>query len=739
MKRCRTTQERVGPLDAEESGIRKTTQREGWIFEPTVDHDEREDAQSQALKRLPIKRPMEVVAKSETPFDLVPRPNPGAPLDAHRKPLRLESDPPGLHDGFAVSVSEEILNDPRVLRDMEVVRKALEEVPDGRKKSEWVEMVAFEYGLTVSSVYRKIQKFNKEGLAGLSRSRRSKGAARAWDEEALEYWKGLVLKRENRKFTLTRRYQCLKEEASRRGWKIGDIRSAQVWAGKICPQLIAYRDGGRRALDNALPPIRRDYSDLAPFEILVGDQHRFDFWVTHDETGELFRPEGYFWQDLRTRVLYGGAVDRRYDGQLMGLALRMGLRVFGAFKTIYTDHGKPEESNYIAGVLEQMKALGLGVEQTVDLETNGQTAGSEATICLADVPGPHRKAIVRNAKAKMIEGTFRYLEQIMRDRLGVPGYVKRLSDPQEHQEVDQKELQTLLKSGKLLCFSEFALRLIQAMNFYNRERPHSGVLREWAWRPKPKIATPWDCLRQCHAAGWNPQSVPPEAVELLFLARDPRGRVVDRGRVRFRRRLYEHRRLIELSGKRVDIRYDPMDLEKLLVYHRGDFVCEAAPLQYSSMKDQDVIRTKITEKARLREDYALQYRTLTTSVPDIRMFSQVPKAEKEAKKIAYIRETEARETENLYREPTLQEVEAHKQRQREFEANPFRPAPRDEVVKRPAAFLSELERVEWIIRAEAEGIGVLEEDRMFKEKYLASQDEDTRNYWETRQKKRIEE
>ena len=73
------------------------------------------------------------------------------------------------------------------------------------------------------------------------------------------------------------------------------------------------------------------------------------------------------------------------------------------------------------------------------------------------VPGTHKKAIVKNAKAKMIEGTFNIVEGILRSHFRLPGNVKCLADGIHDQDVDQDEAKCLAESGKLLLASEFYL------------------------------------------------------------------------------------------------------------------------------------------------------------------------------------------------------------------------------------------------------------------------------------------
>ena len=507
-----------------------------------------------------------VVAKQGAPAAMLPALAPEAALEAVGQRMPVASFTDSLSSGGGLSgwtpetaISEQDLQDPRVRRILAILRD-VEAMPrswtKGRRR--WIENVAARNDCSFQAVYRWLKKYEKRGIAGIFHRKSTREKPRAWTPEAVDFWIGLVLKREHRKVDLRALYEdALAIEAQRRGWRIGTYESARWWYDKrVSPQLLAIQKGGLRALDNVLPPILRDYSDLQPFEMLVGDQHRFDFWVVDDETGEVFRPEGYFWQDLRTRIIYGAAVDKRYDAWLIGLALRVGITIFGAFGSIYTDNGRPELSRYLAGILTDMRALGLEWERTLDVPVDVLDVEAEDVHPAVIVPGTHRKAIVKNAKAKMIEGTFDRIEQILRSRFRLAGSTKRLTDDIHHQDVDHAEAQALAKSGKLPLFSEFALAMYRACDFYNRQKPHRGVLSEWAWTPKPKEVTPFDCLRACYENGWRPRDVSNRAADLIFLEKDRR--IVNLGRIQYKGDAYEHEALLTLHGQKVDIRVNPL-------------------------------------------------------------------------------------------------------------------------------------------------------------------------------------
>lgn len=615
-----------------------------------------------------------------------------------------------------------------------IVQEALD-VPPGRKKSEWIQDVVTKWGVSRPTVYRYLAKHREGKIQALKHRKRNKGKPNAWSPEALKHWLGLVLKREHRKISKKALYKILLSEAGERGWRVGSYQNAcKQIADHITPQLWALQKGGRLALDNSLPPILRDYSDLEPFEILVGDQHRFDFWCQDSTTGEVFRPEAYLWQDLRTRLIFGGAVDKKYNSHLMALALRIGVYYFGLFRNIYTDNGKPELSKYIGSILEDVKAYHLSVHETVDFSTNLDDLDPE--LIRPDIQvGEHRKAIVRNGKGKMIERSNLALEDLCRDYLRLPGYAKRLTDGEEEQRVDQKELKRLADSGKLPTFEEFMAAFYKALTFYNTEKPHRGVLHEWQWQPKPKSATPEDCRQMCMRDGWRPTKITRDAIDLLFLPKETSPRTIDRGGVRFRNSRYVHKALNPLHGNKVYLRFNPLDLKFILVFQNGKFLCRAEAVEYSSMRDRELASRKIQEKAELRKEALQQFASFTDGIADIRQFSTVPGYEKTAAVVGNDKRKKATENKDLYDERTPEqlalEVKQLETVQEEDKGSEI-PIPED-APKRPF-FFSEQERYDWILGCQVKGFFVCREDREWQARFESQMDPETLEYWEERKR-----
>jgi len=620
-----------------------------------------------------------------------------------------------------------------VAEKIRAVQEALSCPPDWKKRA-WIEAVAMKHGVSYQTLYKWIKKFQAQGPEAFANRKRRNPSA--WDTEALSYWIGLCLKRAHRRISLKALYEAMCAEAARRGWRIGSYHSARWHLEREIAKygkeaLLAFRDGGLRALDYVLTPILRSYADLEPFEILVGDQHRFDFWVVDDETGRIFRPEGYLWQDLRTRIIFGGALSgEHYDTQTMLLALGIGCRVFGLPKAVYTDHGKPEESRTMSQVIRELSALAISIETTTDLPSADEEA------LLATDPRTHRKAIVRNAKAKMIERTFQELERIMVDVLRLPGYVKRLRASAESQEIDQKELEKLAHEGKLPTYFEFCAAFYKALDYYNREKPHRGVHREWSFRPRPpeNKCTPLAYLAACMAQeGFRPRYADDAILATIFLFREKRLRKVDRGLVRFRNELYTHDDLLRLSGQWVEVRYDPYDPSWILVFHRGEFVCRAEAVEYSSMKDAELASRKISEKRARRKHFVELYQEFTRGVPDLRQFSAVPKEERP--KAVFGRPKE---------EPPAISEEEFQRQLAELSAEPAEPEPQvdeeafqREVAERAAmqeeigpVFVYKSDRYMYLLERLAKGEPISAEDAAFMAEFEGEMDQAERSYWD---------
>jgi putative transposase len=611
------------------------------------------------------------------------------------------------------ALDEMALRDPRIKEILSALND-FENMPKGWKKTKWREAVAIKYKVDPKTIFNWIEKYKEKNIQGLVHKKPFADTPRQWTLEALEFWESVVIKKEHRHINIKSLYALMVVEAHRRGWKIGGEKSAYFWSKKfLTPTMKALQHGGMRALDNILTPILRDYSDLTPFQILVGDQHRFDRWVMDEETGEIFRPEGYLWQDLRTRAIYGAAVDKKYDAWLIGLALRIGVSVFGAFGSIYTDNGRPELSKFLISILANLNGLNMEWEKCDEEINDVSEVDNEIINPYYILPGTHRKAIVKNAKAKMIEGTFYRLEEIMSSVMLLPGQTKRMSDDIHWQDVDHFEAQKLAKQGKLLTAREFVLALYKSIDFYNSQKPHRGVLSEWAWNPKPAQVTPYGCIHACLNDGWRPRMISPQAADLIFLARD--SRVVNKGMISLNNEAYSHDDLIDLHKKRVDIRFNPLTLDEIHIFQKGKYICTALPVQYSSMIDVDLASQKIAEKRERRKHFAEEFKKISSIAPDFRQYSSVPAIERAAALIGKERTRRAIENKELNRPISQEELDVKVAGLELLNRVPVK-TKQPLAGPRPDFWMSDVDRHDWCIKSFVDGT-ISAEDRAWMETY----------------------
>lgn len=600
----------------------------------------------------------------------------------------------------------------RLSEKIDLVQKALT-VPAGWKKSAWVSKTAEDAGITRQTLYNDIKKYKEGGLKALVKVREKKGPT-AWDTEALDYMEGVYLKaiREGGDASKRFAYKATVAEANKRDWKIGSESSAYEHLGKLNPLLEKYARGGSRALDNVFY-IMRQYHDLEAFECIVGDQHRFDFWVHDRELNRVFRMESYMWLDLRTRLVYGVSIADRYNSYMIGLSMRMGMKHWGKFKTAYTDNGKPETSKYTNSILNDLRAYGMQELDIAELyRTNDGYAveGNEGEIIevVSTSQAWHRHARPYNAKAKLIERFFRTIEQILVD-LGVPGLVKELKGNSEEKALSDKRLKRLVEEGKLLTPEEFTLKLFEAVELYQNRR-HSALKRS----PMDEL---WHTVKQ---EGFTPRMVIESELDFVLLARDMRS--VNRGRVWIDKRLYEGVSLEQglwdiADSTKVEVRYDHMD-EDIAIAIRPDGA--AVPLRLvtqSSMKNKEATSELMEWKRSMIKKVKEHYRRLTAPIPGVVEYSTHTKAAMSLKKAQ--KAIAPKLTESEYKASVDRIVAESTQTQT-----------RKPLMLKKPVFGTEYDHYKWAVESQLNGYALPENESTFMKDYEGRMDEAEKVHWE---------
>ncbi|MDR0301520.1 MAG: Mu transposase C-terminal domain-containing protein [Treponema sp.] len=485
------------------------------------------------------------------------------------------------------------------------------------------ESLSREHGVSVSSIKRYVKYINKNGFQPKQHQPRPLAA---WDTEALEFFKRLYLmiKRDVGRCTVRNAYQQTVIAAAKNGWKVGSEQSAYVHAREIHAALKLYVNGGNRALDN-LFYIARDLSNLRPFQIVVGDQHRFDFWVK-DDNGVYFRPECYLWLDMRTRLVYGIAFDRSYNTRTVLRALKMGVERFGKFENTYNDNGTSEKSAVADYTIEQLQQYGMRFCDEGELyrtETGAYVVeGADGKmIAVAKSRAEWKKqnrrifANVKNAKTKPIERFFSTLEQLLADQC-LPGYVAEINRSAAEEEESSRRLEWQKKSGYILTLEEFARQVVMAIDCYEH-RVH-GTL---------KHSPQEDLNHAIEKEGWQPALIEKQDLYYLFLER---AYATVRGdRVTLNNKQYigpnltqdmvrkNRGNLTGLNRQKVELRYDPdnPDTGVWAIDPRTNEAIFLTPVTPISMLDDAAASEALEWKKRNMKVVKETYHSITAQAP----------------------------------------------------------------------------------------------------------------------------
>jgi len=471
--------------------------------------------------------------------------------------------------------------------------------PETVHVTDWLERIARDYNISPATARRWAKEVEIYGAYN-PKIRNSPGPTN-WDPEAISWVIGYYLKAQKEIGDCSKRaaYKALCARAELEGWQIGSEASCYRYL-KTHPLLEEYAKGGERALDN-LFYISRDLSTLKPFEIVVGDQHRFNFW-TRDPDGKLLRPECYVWLDMGTRLVYGLAFDRNYATRTVKLSLKSGVIRFGAFGCTYNDNGKPEISRAMNEIIGELQAWGMKNADLSELyrdETGGYVVEDENGNILGyteDREEWYRSqrrilANVRNAKAKPIERFFRTLEQILVDK-GCPGLVRNIACSAAEDEEIRKRLKK--QSRDLLTTSEFADLVVSCIDEYESRRHETlGI-------------SPRQRLMEWIEQGWKPIRLSEPDTDWIFMDRERR-KIIN-GRISIGKRDYMGEELREVNGRidesvgilhyegrRVEVRHDPDNPEYAFALIDGT-IRPLAQVKAIEMLDADALSEQMKKK-----------------------------------------------------------------------------------------------------------------------------------------------
>jgi putative transposase len=345
------------------------------------------------------------------------------------------------------------------------------------------------------------------------------------------------------------------------------------------------REGHKAYNDRCAPYIRRIYDDMASNEWWIADNHTFDVMVK-DKDGKLHRPYLTAFLDARSGIFTGFYITYNPSSEATLIALRRGILEYGIPDNIYVDNGR-EFLTFDIGGLGHRRKKPKKEEESFEVPGVFKRLGINMT-----------NAIVRNAKAKIIERRFR----------DVKDSLSRLFNTYTGGNVVEKpeRLKTVLKKDAIYTDGEFNEYVEAVIKYYFNMMPYNGAVEADKGKAKQDIFNEYlykkrtaseEDLNLMLMRSGRPQKVGRRGVHLDIAG----------GRIDYWNDEFVHL----MFGKQVYFRYDPDNLSQIRIYDLEDRYLMSVPadnqavLSYGASKEE--VKTAMAKTRRL-EKIAEEYK-----------------------------------------------------------------------------------------------------------------------------------
>ena len=424
---------------------------------------------------------------------------------------------------------------------------------------------------SVDTLYRKERNFRKLGLDGLldKRGKGRKGKSKITEEmwqTFLSYYLDEAQHPIQKCYEYTRLYfQDTAPEL------VADIPTYSTFWRMVQndipePMEVLGRQGQKAFRDRCAPYIHRLYEEMASNEWWVADNHTFDV-ITQGENGQLHRLYLTAFFDARSGIYTGSHVTTAPSSQSTLVALRKGILKYGIPENIYVDNGREFLTHDIGGLGHRKKKPKNG-EERFEVPPVFERLGINMT-----------NAIVKNAKAKIIERRFRDIKD----------HLSRLFETYTGGNVVEKpeKLKGVLKNGEIPLDATFTDTVETLLDWYFNQQPYGGEVAADHGKPRQQVYN--ENLHTKRVAGAEDLN--------LMLMRSARVQTVGRRGVHLdiagqRLDYWNDDFTFNYMGKKVYFRYDPEDLSAVRVYDLEDrFIMEVpvdntAVLTYGASKEE---------------------------------------------------------------------------------------------------------------------------------------------------------
>ena len=226
------------------------------------------------------------------------------------------------------------------------------------------------------------------------------------------------------------------------------------------------REGQKAFRDRCAPYIRRTYESMASNEWWIADNHTFDV-ITQGDNGQRHRLHLTAFFDARSGIFTGCYVTLNPSSQATLITLRKGILKYGIPENIYVDNGS-EFLTFDIGGRGHRKRKPKDGQERFEPPPVFERLGIKMT-----------NALVRNAKAKIIERRFR----------DVKDHLSRLFDTYTGGNVLEKpeRLKGVLKNGEIPLDSTFTEAVEELLDWYFNQQPYGGEVIADRGKPRQQV------------------------------------------------------------------------------------------------------------------------------------------------------------------------------------------------------------------------------------------------------------
>lgn len=509
-------------------------------------------------------------------------------------PERKTERPHKEFDEFSAVQREEIAEWIRILNawDEYCATSKLQKVPATEKFVQLQKVANPDLNISKGILYRKKKALKADDLAGLldNRGNWKKGTS-SIPEEVWQCFLSFYL--DEAQHPIQACYEYTEMWIKREAPQLLPLPAYASFYRKVQtaipkPVEIMGREGMKAFRDRCAPYIRRTYEDMVSNEWWIADNHTFDV-QTKGEKGNLHRLYLTAFFDARSGIFTGCYVTDAPSSQATLIALRKGIVKYGIPENIYVDNGREFLTFDVGGLGHRLKK---SQKDKFAPPPVFERLGIKMT-----------NAIVRNAKAKIIERRFRDVK----DRLSrlFPTYTggNVVERPERLKKV-------IKDTDNIPTDYEFTQAVEDILTYYMNEKPYSGAVSSDSGKSRMQVYR--EQLKEKRVAA--------ELDLNLMLMRSTRSQKVGRRGVHLtvageKIDYYNDDLILNHFGESVYCRYDPEDISEVRIYDLDDNYIMTAPtdneavLAYGASKDavaQALRKVKSLEKLTKQELKASQ-------------------------------------------------------------------------------------------------------------------------------------